>query len=237
MIIQGKSEAEIKSIVKRIGNKLLKPSSHGFNEYGPKKIIDAAKMQSKAFTRNKDNPAIRVMAVVLAANRNYEKQVRPHVERLKTQYDKLSFKDLQIKLSRMRYEEFGKKVWGHKDKKKYDTLKALVSAIVGLRSSKQVSDLSIMKSWAMQSNLDSRKSDCLGSVPNVGIATFQHLRISFGIDTVKPDQRVKEVLAKEFAARLSSAKAILAVEEIARITGHKVVEIDQMFVKYGSGYY
>ncbi|OAH96331.1 hypothetical protein A1332_23030 [Methylomonas methanica] len=94
-----------------------------------------------------------------------------------------------------------------------------------------------MKNWAENAKLDKRKNDILGSIKNVGVATFQHLRINFGIDTVKPDQRVKEILEKEFNLKLSSEKAILAVEEIAHITGFKVIEIDQIFVKYASGYY
>ena len=55
---------------------------------------------------------------------------------------------------------------------------------------------------------------------------------------VKPDQRVKEVLETEFdIEKINDLKGILAVEQIASITKYKVIEIDQIFVKFGSGYY
>ena len=100
-----------------------------------------------------------------------------------------------------------------------------------------------MKQWVLEFDLEMLNSknvnykDYPGSIPNLGIATFQHLRLTFGIDTVKPDQRVREVLCNEFGANLSAKNAILAVEEIATITGKEVKMIDQIFVKYGSGYY
>ena len=47
-------------------------------------------------------------------------------------------------------------------------------------------------------NIVNIKTDLIGKIPNIAVATFQHLRMSFGIDTVKPDQRVKEILEYEF---------------------------------------
>jgi uncharacterized protein (DUF2164 family) len=62
--------------------------------------------------------------------------------------------------------------------------------------------------------------------------------MTFGVDTVKPDLRVKEVLDFEFnTKRLSDENAIKAVEQIAKIANLKTITIDQIFVKYGSGYY
>lgn len=82
------------------------------------------------------------------------------------------------------------------------------------------------------------QNDKIGKIYNVAVATFQHLRMVFGVDTVKPDQRVKEVLSYEFGLpKLSDQKAIQAVEQIAKITNHKVITIDKILVKYGSGYY
>lgn len=36
-------------------------------------------------------------------------------------------------------------------------------------------------------------NDPVGKLQNVGVATFQHLRMTFGKDTMKPDQCVKEI--------------------------------------------
>jgi hypothetical protein len=51
--------------------------------------------------------------------------------------------------------------------------------------------------------------------------------MTFGIDTVKPDQRVKEVLSNEFnQKKLSSENAIIAAEQIAKIVKLKPLVID-----------
>jgi len=234
-----KTAAEINDIVERLGNSPMKENSHGFHKFKGMKIIDAAKNQAADFLNVEKHiiPAIALMDVVLAANRDYNRQVQPHIARIKELYTHLTFKDLQKMLSTMDYKKF-KDVWGHEDEKKYNTLKTLVEKISTLGDSASINeDYKIMKNWAESAKLDTRKNDIIGSTKNVGVATFQHLRISFGIDTVKPDQRVKEVLEKEFNLKLSSEKAILAVQEVAHITGFRVIEIDQIFVKYGSGYY
>jgi hypothetical protein len=75
-------------------------------------------------------------------------------------------------------------------------------------------------------------------VRGIGPAAFQHLRMNFGVDTTKPDQRVKEVLEREFGFRLfDAAAAVVALEELAERTGYTVIELDQICVNYGSGYY
>lgn len=237
---------KIVGIVKRLGNAKMKPSSHGYEKYAEFNIFDAAIAQSKEFLENSEqdkNAAVTLMGVVLAANRNYNRQVEPHVRRMRTKYPDLTFEGLHNLLTSHDYKEF-KNVWGHQDDKKYNTLRALVDAIIAMKEANpDLSDWKLMSRWAEKAVVEMRLNDCLGCIPNVGIATFQHLRIVFGIDTVKPDQRVKQVLEHEFfeegncRARLSPENAIRAVEEIARITGHKVNEIDQIFVKYGSGYY
>lgn len=87
-------------------------------------------------------------------------------------------------------------------------------------------------------DLQNYKEDIIGSIPNVAIATFQHLRMVFGVDTVKPDQRVKEVLQYEFGLpKLPDKVAISIVEKIAAVLGLQVITVDQIFVKYGSSYY
>jgi len=95
----------------------------------------------------------------------------------------------------------------------------------------------VINRWANNAQLESRKQDCLGCVPNVGIATFQKLRIVFGVDTVKPDQRVIEILHREFGIRLTPKRAIHAVDKIARITQLKTIAVDQIFFKYEYWYY
>ena len=238
MIEKYKTAQEIKGIVKRLENSLMTKYSHGYENYGAIKIICAAKKQAENFKNEEGrNAAIIVVEVVLAANRNFKRQVGENIQKIREKYPSLTFEKLNRMLDKMDYKEF-KEVWGHKDEKKYNTLKALVEEILKIKKNNpKLNDFETMKMWAEKSDRKNRKNDRLGCIPNVGLATFQHFKIAFGVDTVKPDKRVREVLSKEFGAKLSPEKAIDAVEEIAKITGYKVIEIDQIFVKYGSGYY
>ena len=232
-----KTDADLVKTVQKLGGHRMRVSSHGFEIFGEVRIIEAARKQAATFAGNfgKDNAAIMLMSVVLAANRNFNKQVQPHVQKLHDRHPNLTFRELSNILSVMDYRQF-KDVWGHKDKKKYETLTSIVQSVLMLDSG-AINDYGIMRNWAANAKLNERKKDPIGRLRYVGIATFQHLRMVFGVDTVKPDQRVKEVLLREFGAKLSDEKAILAVEEIAHATGFRVAEIDQIFVKYGSGYY
>lgn len=95
-----------------------------------------------------------------------------------------------------------------------------------------------MKNWGDNVDLINHEEDIIGRILNIGVATIQHLRMVYGVDTVKPDQRVKEVLDYEFGlSRLSDKKVIKAIEQIARIVQKDVITIDQIFVKYGSSHY
>lgn len=238
MIEKYKTTHEIKEIVERLGNSLMREGSHGYGKFRAISIRCAAQQQAENFANGEGrNAAIVVMEVVLAANRDFNRQVAKHIQNVKEHYPSLTFEELNKMLSKMDYTEFAK-VWGHKDEKKYKTLKELVKQILEIQSSHpSLNDFETMTMWAKQANPVCRKKDSLGRIANVGLATFQHLRIAFGINTVKPDQRVREVLTNEFGAKLSADKTIVAVEEIAEITGYTIIVIEQIFVKYGSGYY
>ena len=227
----------IKQTVEELGNKKMKEGCHGFRDYSDKTIREAARLQLNK-PKSENNAAISVIGVVLGANRNWEKVVRPNLDSLKDsqKYGSMTFEQLEGLLIAINFEGF-KEVWGHRDEKKYNTLKELVAAIRDFAQLHPgLSDFDLMSQWARNAKLENRRTDILGSIRNVGIATFHHLRLTFGVDTVKPDQRVMEVLQLEFGKKLSPSKAILEVEEIARIAGQSVAMIDQIFVKYGSGY-
>lgn len=240
MIKDYKTESEIKKIVKTLGSHLMVGDSHGYKKNSPETIIESAKKSADDYLNlvDKRNAAVSLMTVILAANRSWMRQVEPHVKIMEQNFSKMKFEHLQDKLDTKNYVEF-QEIWGHKDEKKYDTLASIVKKILSLQKLTSWSDRKLMKTWAQNAQLNHMKEDILlGGIKNVGIATFQHLRMVFGADTVKPDQRVKEVLSKEFGVpRLSDEGIIEAIEDIAKITGHKVIVIDQIFVKYGSGYY
>lgn len=230
---------EIKKTLARLENSLMTEGSHGYNDYKDLSILDASIKQVEKWTQVR-NSAIAVIGIILGANRNWERVVQPNLEKIKSgRHQNLTFDDLQSLLKTHNYVEFAN-IWGHKDEKKYNTLSQLVSAILELKSkSPAANDYELMSAWAKAAKLSDRKKDSIGKIKNIGIATFQHLRLTFGVDTVKPDQRVIEVLEKEFwlAGKPNPSQAIKMVEDIAKIAQRRVALIDQIFVKYGSGYY
>lgn len=234
------SDKDILEKLQHLGNQNLTVTGHGYKEFGSIPIMESANKSTYSyFDKFKEKPAIALIDVVLAANRNYNKVVEPNVRRIESHYPNLkNFDELKEIINSKTKEEFYL-FWGHKDEKKYNTLKNILLSIAELKKqSKITDDFSLMNNWGTKADLSNYKSDIIGSIPNIAIATFQHLRMVFGVDTIKPDQRVKEVLDFEFGfANLSDLNVIKAVEQIALISKMRVITIDQLFVQYGSSYY
>jgi hypothetical protein len=228
--------------VNEMGKRKLTETGHGYQTYKDSLISLAAHSSAKNYTKKtKKSPAIALIEVVLSANRNYNKVVEPNINCIRKNYPELvTFNDLQKFIKETSQTSFYK-FWGHKNKEKYNTLKNILKAISKLRlqyPQHASNDFKLMRTWAKDACVDKLKDDIIGSIRNIGIATFQHLRMTFGFDTVKPDLRVKQVLEKEFNIKsLSNINAIKAVEQIASIVNLSVIECDQVFVMYGSSYY
>ena len=240
-ILSYTTENEILSQLEHIGNQKLTPTGHGFETFGPIPIRESAEKSTSSYTdKNSEKPALALIEVVLAANRNYNKVVEPNLRKIEANYPTLrTFQALSEMLATKPQEEFYL-FWGHKDEKKYNTLCDLLSRMDKLRAMYPTAkdDFELMQQWGRSADLFNYKQDVIGSIPNIAVATFQHLRMVFGVDTIKPDQRVKEVLDYEFGlSKLTDEKAVKAVEQIATIAQMKVIAIDQLFVQYGSSYY
>lgn len=193
-ILDTLSIEQLNATVNNIAQSQLTPTSHLFNDYGSVSIIEAAKKHTSNYTkRSKARPALGLIEVVLAANRNYNLHVKPNIERLEQTTNLITLGQLSDILKNSTKEEFFK-FWGPRDAKKYQILTDILSATTKLRQQyPQVSDdFDLMNSWATYVDIRNYKSDILGQIKNVAIATIQHLRMTFGCDTVKPDQRVKE---------------------------------------------
>ncbi|HMG16165.1 MAG TPA: hypothetical protein VK590_11995 [Saprospiraceae bacterium] len=234
-----KDKEQVLITLERISNVPLKKYSHLFGRYGGIKIIDAVNKWTRANQGQKYQPAIIFLRVVLAANRKYRTHVEPHIDRIIKENSSLSsFESLRKIINAKTRDEFYQ-FWGHKDFKKYSTLINLLKAVEQVRLKYQISDdYMLMKRWAEEIDIIDYKNDIIGRINNVAIATIQHLRMDFGINTVKPDQRVIEVLEKEFGFdKITQLRAINLVEEISFISNIKVRELDLILVNYGSGYY
>jgi hypothetical protein len=241
-VLNNINELEIKEIVNRLGDEKLTSTGHGYMDVGAISIIDASNQSTKNYTKDSvEKPAMALLSVVLAANRNYNKVVEPNLIKIIKGYPNLKTLNQLSEIIESKTEQEFFEFWGHKDRKKYSTLQRLLSTInKDLRElyPKSINDFELMKNWGDNVDLINYEEDIIGRIPNIGVATIQHLRMVYGVDTVKPDQRVKEVLDYEFGlSRLSDKKVIKAIEQIARIVQKDVITIDQIFVKYGSSHY
>lgn len=235
------SKEEILLKLKDIGSRKLTETGHDFDIFGSILISEAAQKSTNTYTdKAREKPALALIEVVLSANRNYNKAVKPKLKAIETEYPGLKTFDQLNEIIKSKSRDDFYCFWGHHDEKKYNTLKNILIKITSIRESyKNASDdFDLMNLWGSHANLFNYKKDIIGSIPNIAIATFQHLRMIFGVNTIKPDQRVKEVLDYEFGLyKLSDKNAIKAVEQIASFAGLKALTIDQIFVQYGSSYY
>ncbi len=228
---------QLEEIIKKLGEYPLTKSGHGFREGIRESIFESATKSIKNYTDlSKKKPALGLISVVLAANRNYNRVVEPNLINIERDCPKLSFfSELKEMINKIGDEKFYE-LWGHKDKKKLDTLKEILDIIFKLKEKDtNLSDFEVMNKWANKANFE---EDPISKIKNVGLATFQHLRMVFGANTIKPDLRVKQVLEFEFGINgLNDFDVIKKVEEFSRILNLEVLFLDQIFVKYGSSYF
>lgn len=233
------TEATIKQTVDQLGSNKLKPTSHLYPRMGDVTIIEASKIHAKDYTdHSKQRPAVSLIEVVLSANRSYVRHVLPNIIRIKNDSDIASFKDLTNLIDLIGVDSFYK-FWGHRHAQKFSVLINVLNAADQLKHKYKIEDdYEVMNRWANDVDVCNYTSDIIGSIKYIAIATLQHLRMTYGCNTVKPDLRVKQVLAREFQlGNLSDIKTIQAVEQMSELTGYSALMLDQIFVNYGSGYY
>lgn len=234
-----KDKEFVRKTIKRISNEPLKKDSHFYGQFKEMKIIDAVNNWAENQNPKQNQPAIIFLRVVLAANRKYNTHVKPNIDRIIEENPSLkTFKSLKNLIDSKSREEFYE-FWGHKNLKKYNTLVNLIEATDQIRLKYNIQDdFKLMHKWAENIDIYDYESDIIGRIKNIAIATIQHLRMDFGINTIKPDQRVIEVLEREFKfTKVNQIRAIKLVEEMANISNITVRNLDLVLVNYGSGYY
>lgn len=239
-IIGSLNNDQVTRIIDRLGKASLTTTSHLFHKYGNRNIIDSVNDHVKSFsTKAQARPALGLIEVVLSANGDYNRHVLPNINRIEQASDVSGFDQLQYLLRTSSPEEFYT-FWGPRDPMKYRVLEAILLVVPTLREiyPQSTDDYELMNTWARNVDLKNYRNDPIGKINNVAVATVQHLRMTFGHDTVKPDRRVKQVLELEFGLQqLNDVNSILAVERIAQAAKLSALTIDQIFVNYGSGYY
>jgi len=234
-----KDKEFVRKTIERISNEPLKKNSHFYGQFKEMKIIDAVNNWEENQNPKDNQPAIIFLRVVLAANRKYNTHVKPNIDRIIQDNPSLTtFKSLKNLIKSKSREEFYE-FWGHKNLKKYNTLVNLIEATDQIRLKYNIQDdFKLMHKWAENIDIYDYENDIIGRIKNIAIATLQHLRMDFGINTIKPDQRVIEVLKREFNfKKVNQIRAIRLVEEMANISEITVRNLDLVLVNYGSGYY
>lgn len=96
-------------------------------------------------------------------------------------------------------------------------------------------DLEILTRWAETADPESYRSDPVGGVGGVGLATFQYLRMLAGAKTVKPDIQVRrfvEELEEEYGwdslETESAIDLINSCQWLADHSSYSMLEIDQI---------
>jgi len=91
-------------------------------------------------------------------------------------------------------------------------------------------DKSALRAWAGNASLEKWREDPIGGIKEVGLITFQYLRMMGGIDTVMPDKMVKrvinEILEKAGLEPVSDdIEFVKKAEEIALKCGYRPIEL------------
>lgn len=121
-----------------------------------------------------------------------------------------------------------RKIWSNK--RSWKVAKEIASYLAVLKKEKKLSERAALRMWARSAKLNSWRSDPIGRIKGVGINTFQYLRMMGGVNTAMPDKIVKRVInqiLKEAGEKPveEDIKFIKAVDEIAKRTGYRAIEL------------
>lgn len=186
----------------------------------------------------KNRPVIALLEVIFSIHTDYAKFVEQAIGKLIKKPELQNFDDIKKKIEELSREEF-LSYWGYASEDKYEILKKMLYGIdkLRLKYKEAKTDYELLHEWAKNVEITNIKDDVFGRINGVAEATIQHLRMNFGIDTTKPDQQVVKILEREFNIKTNKVKAINYVKTLSEITSYTMIELDQIFVNYGSGYY
>lgn len=200
-------------------------------EYEGKTVGELAKYEAKGI-EHWHSPALKLIDSVLQINRQYKNFVEPTMNKIFDKYPDLhSFSDLRKLINKQTKRSFLKNVWQYNDPERYDLLCEVLKGFEQLKKKYGLRrDIYVMRRWGKEFDLNELDSDPIGSIHGIGLATCQYLRMQSGIDTLKPDRRVKASLNVIFHKNFSDIKAIQVVDEISKVTKYSNLELDQILV-------
>jgi hypothetical protein len=178
------------------------------------------------------SPAMILIDAVLQMNRDYTNFVEPRMDYIYQKQPNLqSFSDLRRLINKHTKKNFLKKVWCYNDPGRYDLLCKILDNFIRLKRRYGLQkDKYVLKRWAKDFDLSDIDGDPVGKLYGVGIATCQYVRMQAGVNTSKPDRRVKASMRLIFLRSFSDVQAIHVVEKMSEVTGYNCLELDQILV-------
>ena len=239
-ILDYKSKEDIINMINDMWNKKLLSTGHGYDGKDIT-ILEKSKYESEHYTDEaKKTPAIALLTVILAARNNFQRIVAPRMKKLIENNPKLATFDQLKEIVNSKTQEEFYEFWNFRSPWKYNRIVEILNSIPLLRwlYSEAKNDYELFHSRASNIDIDNISDDILWKIKGMWTATIQHLAMNFGVNTAKPDQRVMEVLEREFNIKnITQSLSIEAMEQISKITWMSTLLLDQIFVKYWSSYY
>lgn len=159
---------------------------------------------------------------------NYFSSVVPKVVKFEEKFRKIkTFEELaNANLNEL------KEIW--KNNRSWFIAREISRYFSELQKEKKLNNVKTFRYWAENSSIENWEENPIGKIDGVGINTYQYLRMMGGIDTVMPDKIVKRVIEnilKEGGQNIkfkSDEEFVFLVEEIAKFTNYKAIEITWM---------
>lgn len=201
------------------------------NEAAPEYLKHAEKFRNLDRWTGPDPVLLIVDAAGSASGLNYADIVKPNVEEFRREFVDTGKVESLADLAELEDDpEFEEKFTIGRPNIVYDVPQNLLKEYDSRRD-----DLEILKEWAETADPESYRSDPVGRVGGIGLATFQYLRMLAGAETVKPDIQVRrfvEELEEEYTwdglETDSALDLINSCQWLADHSSYSMLEIDQI---------
>lgn len=166
-----------------------------------------------------------------ASGLNYKNIVKPHVEQFRERFVETGDVTTLADLAELESDpKFAAEFTVGRPNIVYEVPQALLE-----RTDSETDDLTLLQTWARNADPERYRTDPIGSISGIGIATFQYLRMIAGVDTAKPDIQVEkfiEELRKDHPSfelcTDSKTDVLQSCRWLSEQSTYSLVEIDQI---------
>lgn len=117
---------------------------------------------------------------------------------------------------------------------KYRLLQELIIGFLEYREINQIdTEIESIRHWANNVQLNDLKNDIIGKRPGIGIGVVENIRLNLGMDTIKPDRHVLNVLMYEFGFMNIQNNELL---NLATEIGINKFYMDRVLFEYGRNF-